>query len=220
MTTPAISALEALTERRGFNVFLEYESTNGVADIVLAQFDDSAVRLRAGGVLSGTYCDRVDIAVLLGLEEEREQTPEDIAQSSALSTSTVTSRLRSLAARGVATRTESHRWLRCGPFPCRLAEAIAVELKLSDWRRALDQAARYRAFADRTVVVISDRHRRAASKKADAFAFNRVGLMALSVWAQAEMIIEPEVIPPFDPVARFVAGERLWRDLQHRWAAT
>jgi hypothetical protein len=207
----------------GADAFLEYESTNGIADIVFARFDDDAARIRGEGQLSGAYRDRAEVAILLALDEEETRSSGAIASIAALSDSTVASKLRSLVRAGAADRCDAGGWVRRAPFPCRLAEATAVELKLANWRRALDQAARYRAFADRTTVVMSEQHGRAALQQAAAFAFNRVGLSVLSEEGQTQTIIEPEAMPPFDPIARFLAGERLWARLgasEHTYART
>ena len=216
MTAAALRAAECVGAPPDAHVFLEYESTNGIADVVFATFDEGAIRARDGGPLAAAYTDRTDVAVLLALDDTRDLSLAQIAGRAGLRPSTVASRLRVFAGQGSVERVKSDAWQRQAPFPCRLAAVTALELKLSAWRRALDQAARYRAFAERSLAVFSDRHGQAARAQAHAFALNRVGCVLLSPRGHAETVVDSEAIVPFDPIARFVAGERLWLNAQSR----
>jgi len=211
MTLVAARAAHGLCAPSAATAFFEYESTNGIPDIVFARFDPNAVAARSEGALAGAFCERAEVAVLLALHESEAQTIADIAQRAQLSTSTVGARLRKLAAQDVVCHA-GRGWRRLAPFACRLADATAVELKLADWRKALDQAARYRAFAERALVVVDEQRANAARVHADVFAFNGIGLAALSPWGEVEEIVPVAARLAVDPVARWVAGERLWAD--------
>jgi hypothetical protein len=63
----------------------------------------------------------------------------------------------------------------------RLAERrlSAFEIKVSDWRKALLQAQRYRYFADRSIVVVPTNVAQKAIKHIEAFKASRVGLWGI-----------------------------------------
>lgn len=209
MTSVAVRAARALAAPAGARAFLEYESTNGMPDIVFAQFDAAAVEVRARGPLSPVFCERADVSVLLALEESSFQSTNDLADRTHLTLSTVGARLRRLEAIGAVAR-ENGRWRRLAAFSSRLASATAVELKLADWRKALDQAARYRAFAGRSLVVLNEERAQAARRHRDVFSFNGIGLSALSPWGEVEEIVPTPAGEALDRVSLWVAGERLW----------
>ena len=56
---------------------------------------------------------------------------------------------------------------------------FAFEAKLKDWRRALQQAFRYRYFADKSIVVMPHEHAGAAIENVEAFKHLSVGLWTL-----------------------------------------
>lgn len=210
MTADAVRNSGSLHAPPGSRAFFEYESTNGMPDIVFARFDEQACAARSAGPLGASFCERADVAVLLGLEPAMPRTVPELAALTRLSPSTVRSRLRMLGSVDAALRSTRSGWIRAGAFPCRLKAATAVELKLADWRKALDQAARYRSFAECSLVVVDARHAAAASEHADVFAFNGIGLAELSPFGAVTEIVPPAFSRELDPVARWVAGERLW----------
>ena len=55
---------------------------------------------------------------------------------------------------------------------------IAFEMKLSEWRRALSQAYRYRYFADRAIVVLPSERVKLAKEALNIFKELQVGLWA------------------------------------------
>jgi len=219
MTSLAIAKAQALGAPEGYQTFLEYESTNGMPDVVFATFDERALYQRAHSPLARAFVQASEVAVLMSLDENDPAPVDLLAQRARLGTSSVSRRLRSLAEAVVLVeRVGRFGWRRLGPFPGLLRAVTAIELKLRDWRKALDQAARYRSFAERSLVVVdSDRSTRARAN-AVAFQFNGIGLASLSACGELEQVVAAPDAPPFDEVARVVAGERLWaRDsLQRR----
>jgi hypothetical protein len=78
-----------------------------------------------------------------------------------------------------------------------IAVSRAFELKLSNWRRALVQAYRYRAFANLSYVVLDGRHSRSALAHLDLFRRSNIGLLSVSERGSVVPHYEPEYDVPY-----------------------
>ena len=83
------------------------------------------------------------------------------------------------------------------------------EGKLRNWKRALYQATRYRAFAHRTFVVMPEGYVRSAEAQLQRFRLARVGLLALEDDGCLRMIIKPRQQQPRSPVMFTMAQARV-----------
>lgn len=194
---------------------LEFEAPQGIPDLVFARLSEQAIGARATSPLTTPLLDRAPAAVVVALHARRATEPADLAVRARLSESTVRAALRSLRASG-AVESSGGGWRLTAPIVSPLESAVAVELKLSAWKEALGQAVRHRSFADRSFVVMSSAHIRTAQKEAAAFRLHGVGLAALSPWGEIQIVTRPRKTKPIDPIARFLAGERLWAALTAR----
>ncbi|QKK09394.1 MAG: hypothetical protein HND58_15330 [Planctomycetota bacterium] len=87
-------------------------------------------------------------------------------------------------------------------------EIWCFEGKLRDWKRALYQATRYRAFAHRSFVVMPDDLIQPAERQVDRFRLARVGLMSLDADGRFRMITKPRSQLPRSPVMFTMAQGR------------
>lgn len=76
---------------------------------------------------------------------------------------------------------DARSWVCLRPYRSPATAVVAVELKRDDWRTALKQAARHRAAADESWVVLDARRVNAAASAVQPFAHAGVGLAALSL---------------------------------------
>ena len=83
------------------------------------------------------------------------------------------------------------------------------EGKLRDWKRALYQATRYRAFAHRSFVVMSEAYIGSAEAQVNCFRLARVGLLALSDEGRLRIITSPRPQQPRNPVMFAMAKGRI-----------
>jgi hypothetical protein len=81
----------------------------------------------------------------------------------------------------------------------RVPRAIAFEMKLSDWRRGLIQAFRYRAFARLTYVVLDNCRVGPALTSTERFKRSNVGLIGLESSGKFTVYYEPDDVEPFCP---------------------
>lgn len=88
------------------------------------------------------------------------------------------------------------------PLPRRKSRSfrcIAFEMKLSDWRRGLIQAFRYRAFATIAILVLDDTRTGPAIANIDRFKRANVGLVGLKPDGYFNVYLWPEQEDPFNP---------------------
>lgn len=188
---------------------LEFEAPQGIPDVVFPRFSAAAAGVREGTLLARPFVARSESAVVFALHERRVRGLREVATRARLAETTARATLRELAAEG-AVNARGGGWVLAGPCPARLSQAVAVELKLRDWRRALGQAIRYRGFAERSFVVVAEEYAQAPASALEAFRLHGVGLASLSPWGSINVITRPRARKPLDPIARFLAGERLW----------
>jgi hypothetical protein len=79
----------------------------------------------------------------------------------------------------------------------RVLPSIAFEMKLSDWRRGLAQAFRYRSFATFSFLVLDNTRTKSAVANADRFKRANVGLIGINVDGSFEIYVWPEKETPF-----------------------
>lgn len=79
----------------------------------------------------------------------------------------------------------------------KIGHIIALELKLSSWKRAIKQAFRYRSFAWESYVVIDKTRSSAAAANLEKFRQYNIGLATYSVDGEFEILYRPEIKPPY-----------------------
>jgi len=88
-------------------------------------------------------------------------------------------------------------------------EVIAIEAKLSDWKRALYQACRYKLFADLSYVVLDSTHTISAIKNLDSFRKFGVGLACIDTRGNIDIILEAPKQEPTSNRLKTIANEIL-----------
>lgn len=88
-------------------------------------------------------------------------------------------------------------------------EIWCFEGKLKDWKRALYQATRYRAFANRSFVVMPEQFIRSAEAQVDRFRSARIGLLALDDSGELRIVTLPRSKQPRSPVMFAMAKGRV-----------
>lgn len=85
----------------------------------------------------------------------------------------------------------------CKKQPQQLFCAFAFEMKLSNWKRAIMQAFRYRSFAEVSYVVLDDNYIRPALRNIDMFQKAKIGLLSINFDGNLIKHFEPETNTPF-----------------------
>jgi hypothetical protein len=85
--------------------------------------------------------------------------------------------------------------------------SIAFEMKLSNWRRGLMQAFRYRSFASTVFLVIDDAGSRSAVANSDRFKRANIGLVGLNADGSFHVYVWPEHEDPYSPELQSTLNE-------------
>lgn len=88
-----------------------------------------------------------------------------------------------------------------------ITTTFAVELKISKWRTALEQAAGGRAFAEYKYVALDSDHVDAALSNLSEFKEKEVGLMAIDSEGNCDILYEPSRGDPYSTVKRWEVNE-------------
>jgi hypothetical protein len=85
----------------------------------------------------------------------------------------------------------------CNRQPQQLFCAAAFEMKLSNWRRAIMQAFRYRAFAEKSFVVLDNAFVRPALRNIEIFQRASIGLISIDYDGNLIRHYEPKEVTPY-----------------------
>lgn len=88
-------------------------------------------------------------------------------------------------------------------------KSIAFEAKLSNWKRAITQAYRYKWFADYSYVVMDEAHANPAIRNLSQFENYNVGLLTISVDGNVKTHYRPKKQLPIDPTMQMLFSEEI-----------
>jgi MarR family protein len=134
----------------------------------------------------------VEARILALLEEHDELIETEITQMLHLSEPAAARAFKRIESSGLVIRTAGKKMsLDAGGFTRGLI-VTAIELKLSRWREALDQATGYLKFADRAYVVLDADRSARDGEMVEAFRASRVGLFMLGAGDLNEVVAAQE----------------------------
>lgn len=93
-------------------------------------------------------------------------------------------------------------------------EAIAIEAKLKNWKRALKQAYRYKWFASYSYVVMDANYVRPALNNRNLFRKFNVGLASVTNDGAITVLFRPQKIKPIDEIMQYLLTEHLYFQAQ------
>lgn len=212
MLGPIARAPSALTGRRRAarqpQVLFEFFGAEGTPDVVFLEFDAAELRRRDDLALPPVR-NYHEVAVLLALGHGP-LTARQLAEHAGITAAYLL--------RAILPALLEHGWIErdgrtwSSPQPLRpLAKwIVAIEAKRRDWRRALEQAHRYRRFANRAVAVLDASVNLTAARK-EAEADGRIGLASLDPERQKlEAIVLPKWHRPSNALEFVWAGEQAY----------
>ncbi len=88
-------------------------------------------------------------------------------------------------------------------------ETIAIEAKLKNWKRALQQAYRYKWFASYSYVFMDEKYIQPAMKNKDMFKSYNIGLASVGIKGEVKVLFKPQKIEPYDEAMKLLLAEKL-----------
>lgn len=188
--------------------FFEVQTLRGVADVIFAELDETILLGRKQlGVTSQVDISRV--AVLHAYASATRRAKRFIASlgihdiSNAVGVSVAHLRrdvLPALSAAGWLQRTGRDAWTLAHPYVIPAKRLVAVEVKRSNWRRALSQASSHVDFADSTYVALDTIHIPQNTHWKSAFEYAGVGFIGI------QATIATKTVPTSATVRRIISA--------------
>ena len=94
-----------------------------------------------------------------------------------------------------------------------LQHTVAIEAKMKNWQRALNQAYRYKLFSNQSYVCMPERHSKAAIANLDRFFQMEVGLLIVNEDGALHMIYSPPTEQPGSQKMSMLLNEKLMTTL-------
>lgn len=145
---------------------------------------------------------------------DSEMSLDDFASFVNLTSPSALSVLRSFERAGICSKNVPARtWTKSEQIRPIAKEIVAVEAKLTDWKRALYQASRYTSFASEAWVVMSSIAYPRASNHIEEFTTRGIGLAFMDPDGQHDVLNRPRKATPRSPLRFWEANGKIARRL-------
>jgi len=203
----ALAQSDLWLAERGRRTFImeEVEGLHGRVDRMMVSLPSAA---RSTIPRSELFQQPTACRIIVALRAKQPKAVDELAHDTGQSPETVRFWLARMVAEGLVRDIGGSAYV-LGP-KSRLpnCEIWCFEGKLKNWRRALYQAARYRAFAHRSFVVMPEDFVRPAEANKQSFKLARVGLLALNSDGCLRIITTPRSKEPRSQVMHTMAKGR------------
>ena len=156
----------------------QHKVDNRIPDLVLARINPAALEERIEKGLTRSLR-RSEIAVMRALRTDRVTTIRTVATRASLASVTTDRILRQLEPGGYVTRVGNRGYVRNLSLQPLVCYYVSVEAKLSDWRRALSQAAAHASFAAESYVAFDATYSGRFSRARRYYEATGVGLLSM-----------------------------------------
>lgn len=94
--------------------------------------------------------------------------------------------------------------------------SYAFEAKLSNWKRALFQAFRYKAFVNKSFVVMDHDSVKSALSQTDRFCRSNIGLISIDHTGEVHCHYDPFYEPPYSPQLEIKFNNKIANSIHDR----
>jgi hypothetical protein len=207
---PAIQRIASQLWPAGDDVWLlltEHDVYSHVPDLVAAQLDIQTLQDRVEGRWTRALSQR-ELAAMRALRPDRGSRVEAVAARMRVRVEFARGVLRGLVRDGYADRTATGSYARVAPIRPILSRVVSFEAKRMNARGALLQARAHTMFVDTAYVVCDGAHRSRFERMHAAYVRERVGLIALDVSGDFELVVRPRRALLRDTLLRTLGTER------------
>lgn len=180
------------TTHRRLNILREFDTSVGRADVVFFHLQNEWRKHAGYASLPSRW-----VYALRTLPFRTKFTPDEFASMSGVSRNTAMLTLRRYETIGYCKRSKDKGfWVKVRqPTPV-VKRIVAIEAKLTDWRRAISQAYRYQRYASQSWVILDASRARGAIAAKKEFQRLNVGLKVLTREGKGKTYVTPRALPP------------------------
>ena len=191
-----------------FSRVLEFDSENGIADIVLYKKKKNWEHSSTLGMINPRWA-----YTLRSLPYRKYFTIEEFQALTRTSSRSAKSTLTMFKEAGYCDISNlSKKWIKHKQPMLLTNNVVAIEAKLSDWKRAVKQARRYQDYANESWVLLEDKSKRAALKNIQYFEKANIGLATINIEGDIERHWSPSSQAPRSEFALWYMNAKLARD--------
>ena len=195
--------LRQIFRRDNIEIFEEVSLGYGVADMVVCYLDYSKTDSSPEVFLT-----RPDINIYKIINNAQSVTFDIISDTTRSSKQTISESLNKLVNLNYVNREDNFFTIQ-KEYELPFKNSFAIEAKLKDWKRALNQAQRYKWFADYSYVVMDEHYSQPAIQNINTFIKHNIGLATINTKGDFNRHFSPKRQKPFDPVMQIMLSERI-----------
>jgi hypothetical protein len=210
MKEVAVNTLpECVRSNSNTQVITEFEYSTGRADVVLLDISQAYWERRVDNLnLTQPIDEKVNLQTFLQLHGRGPVTPDYFLEIGALDRREKSSALNWLESNGFIDRLDDGRIRTAKKFRRHVTTSISVELKLSKWKDALNQAKRGSSFTQYQYVAIDEDHVKKAKNQISHFIDSNVGLLSIDSDGECTFHYRPERNTPVSKLHQWRLNER------------
>jgi hypothetical protein len=200
--------LQEIYSRRTINILEEVSLGYGVADLVLSVTDINFLSKRG----NKHFLNYQDINIYNLIEKNKSIDLPEIIDITRASTRNVQRSLKKLLFNEYI-KLDNKSYSVSENYVLSFDMNFAIEAKLKNWKRALEQAYRYKWFAEFSYVVLDEFYSKSAQKNLNIFEKYNVGLATINKNGQLKRLYSPERQKPLDKNMQMLLSENLVKSL-------
>ncbi|MFB6144283.1 MAG: hypothetical protein ABEJ98_03135 [Candidatus Nanohaloarchaea archaeon] len=191
----------------------EFNYGAGRADVVYSNTDTKALEKRIKLGMDEPISDGLELKVFLTIDNKDLVEEKEFYETITLRKRKVRKAIEYLESKGFLERTHDGIIKSNPDLQSHIKTAVAVELKLSKWKKALEQAERSKSYSEYQFVALDEDRIRPAKKNIDKFRSKNVGLLGIDVQEGWNVHYTPDSSTPYSPFPRWSLNERTLKKL-------
>jgi hypothetical protein len=191
----------------------EFEYGAGRADVVYSNTDKEALKKRIKLGMDEPIKEGLELKVFLTIEGKNLVKEKEFYETISLRKRKVRKAIEHLESKGFLERARDGIIKSNPDLHNHIETAVAVELKLSKWKKALEQAERSKSYSEYQFVALDESRIRPAKNNIEKFRSKNVGLLGIDIDEGWRVHYTPESSTPYSPLPRWSLNERTLKRL-------
>ncbi len=195
------------------NDLVEFDYESGRTDLVVVRYREPPLKARIASRISAAFPSDAVLQVFLGFDRRRAATPDAVAEETSSPPAEVRRAARWLYAHRYLSEAGSRGFRLAPAYQRHLTSVIAIEAKLSDWGRVIEQGRRAESFAHYSYVALDADRVGVTPERIESLRKLNIGLILVNESHATRVVLRPKRNRPFSGVLSMRVNE----DHFHRW---